>query len=223
MKNVCRVFINLIKDRDYRSFWNILTYRFNSKIIAFGFRQELGINLIKRQALTPITIRKFKKGDEVFFIDSNTTILLDQLETCYVAINKEENPCFKCWLINSSENLKLKKFWGESFPLLKSEETLLESAFTLPKFRGLGIMPAAITLILELTREQGYKEVITFVPTENINSIRTITYAGFYPYIIRIEKWFFFRKTATFVPITEDLLEYFNKITKGIPKQTLKA
>ena len=222
MKNIFSVIKNLVKQGDYSLFWKIIKYRFHSKTVAFGFRQDLESDQIKRRALIPITIRKHVKGDEVFFTNNNSTVLIKKLNTCYVAINKENTPCFKCWLIDSSQNNKLKEFWDGTFPSLKTGEVLLESAFTVPKYRGFGIMPAAISLILELAKEQGFNEVITYVPEKNINSIRTIAYVGFHPFITRIEKWFLFRKMVTFVPITDNLMDYYNKITNEIPKTPLK-
>jgi hypothetical protein len=55
-------------------------------------------------------------------------------------------------------------------------------------------MPLAAFEISEIDKSVGIKNVITFVPIDNINSLRAFTYACFVPYKIRRERWFLFKK-----------------------------
>lgn len=166
------------------------------------------------RALKKVFVRQANSEDHLHFgmDDANFGLVSKNIPHCYVAITEEDVPCFRQWLIGAKENEKIKEFWGDSYPTLNEDEALIENAFTIPKFRGIGIMPYAMNLIAIKAMDFGAKIVITFTPEDNVNSLRACHYAGFRPYILRTEKWFLFRKTTTFRDIPEDLLDYYNKI-----------
>src|SRR5690606_2418290 len=106
MKKVINVTKSLIHQGDFDFFWQLFKKKIYSNEMAFGFKLDLEQGLKKRRALIPISTRLSQKGDEIYFLDNKTTGLIEKLNTCYVAINKEGIPCFRGWLIDSSQNGK---------------------------------------------------------------------------------------------------------------------
>lgn len=218
MQKIFKVTRSLIDRGDYRFFWQIFKKKIYSTEMAFGFKLNLEQGVKLRKALIPINIRLSQKEDDIYFLDNKTTGLIERLKTCYIATNKEGIPCFRCWLIDHSQNNKLRQFWGNTFPPLNHDELLIENVFTNPKFRGLGIFPAVLGLVSEEGKKLGAKYTISFGEVSNKNTTRSMAYAGFKPYIYRKVDWFLFRKKVTFLPIPENLLKDYYEITKGIPR-----
>lgn len=206
--------INLIKEGKLKSILNKIAVRFYSEQVSIGFKIDLSEDLKRPRTLIPITVRPWKEEDtEYFSMDDSNNGLINQLKTCYTITNKEGIPCFRCWAIDASQNEKLRNIWGDTFPVLNEDEVLLESGYTIPKFRGMGIHPAAMILVPEKCKEFGAKFSISFVYVEAINSLRTFRYTGYTPYLLRKEKWFMLKKSVTYGEIPEETLEYYNKVT----------
>ncbi|MFD2790564.1 hypothetical protein [Arenibacter sp. H213] len=208
--------MSLIAQGDYKFFWNIFVKKIYSVENALGFRLDLEHGLKARKALIPISIRESIESDNSNFLDNRTTGLIERLNTCYVAVNKDDVPCFRCWLIDSSQNQKLKSYWGYTFPTLSKDEMLIENVFTNPKFRGLGIFPAVLYQISDLGKKLGAKHTISFGEISNKNTTRSMAYAGFKPYTYRQVKWFLFRKRVTFSDIPDYLMKEYFQTIKGI-------
>ena len=202
-----------MKNGDYLFAWNGIKKRIKSENIAFGLKRDLSLEWTPPRSLINISIRPYQPNDSEYFrLDNNNHGLIEKnINTCYVALNKDGNPCFRQWLMDSSENSKIHGFWGNSYPVLKKGEALLESAYTVSKYRGFGVMPTATNLISEKGKEQGIKHIITFVLKDNIIALRSIVYAGYTPYIIRTEKWFLFKKKVIFSKVSDELMTFFNK------------
>ena len=139
--------------------------------------------------------------------------MFSQIQTCYVATTKEGNPCFRCWLIDYSQNKNINSIWKNTYPHLNEDELLLENAVTIPKFRGMGIHPNAMFQVAKKGKIFGAKFALSFVSISNISSLKSFHYAGFQPYSLRREKWLFFRKSVTFEEIPNEIIEYYNKVT----------
>ena len=151
----------------------------------------LVINKIRYQA-------KVHKIIAIWFIDNPNNGLIHKFNTCYVGLTKEQIPCARVWLIDASENKKLKSIWGKRFPQLKKDEVLLENVFTVPKYRGMGIIPAFLYDVAETSKDLGAKYAITFGEVKNKNTSRSYNYAGFSPYIVRRVSYFLFIIFCTF-------------------------
>jgi hypothetical protein len=201
----------LIKNGRIKYVWSAFLNRLYSKEIAFGFKRNLSLPFKKPRTLKPITIREFIKEDEPFFIDNPNNGLIEKFDTCYVGVTNEEIPCARVWLIDSSENKKLKDSWDGRFPQLNSDEVLLENVFTVPKFRGMGVIPAFLFDVAEKSKEQGAKYAITFGEVKNINTSRSYNYAGFSPYIVRTVSYFLFIKSIKYEEISNEYLDFYNK------------
>ncbi len=174
----------------------------------------------KKENKTPrvfvkLSFRIFKKEDEKYFVNDYENIaLIKKLPYCYVAITEDDIPCFRIWLIDYHQNKKIKKYWGNSYPQLKPNEVFMESAYTTPKYRGLGIMPNAMALLAEKINQNGVRFAIMTTPITNINSIKASYYAGFRPFKLKKEKHFLFYKSVIFEDIPDHVINYYNLINK---------
>ena len=202
---------NLIIKGKSKYVWNVFLNRLYSKEIAFGFKRDLSVTLKKPRTLKPTTIRKCIKEDESSFTDNPNNGLIHKFKNCYVGVTKEEIPCARVWLIDASENKKLKSIWGRRFPQLNPDEVLLENVFTVPKFRGMGIIPAFLYDVAEKSKDLGAKYAITFGEVKNANTSRSYNYAGFTPYIVRNVSYFLFIKTIKFQEVSSKHLDSYNK------------
>ncbi|MEO8933327.1 MAG: hypothetical protein ABI295_03395 [Xanthomarina sp.] len=201
----------LIKEGQIKYLWTAFLNRLYSKEIAFGFKRDLSIPYKKPRTLKPITIREFQKEDDHFFVENPNNGLIYSFHTCYVGVTKESIPCARVWLIDSSQNHTLKDIWGARFPQLKPDEVLLENVFTVPKYRGMGVIPVFLFEVAEKSRDLGAKYVITFGEVNNINTSRSYDYAGFSPYIIRTVSYFLFIKSVKFQAVSDEKRTFYNK------------
>jgi len=224
MNNVIKsriAFINkLITDGKFKFIWDALIRRINSEQLAFGFKRDLSVEHPKPRVLIDISTRVFSEDDASYFIDNSFDTFIYQFQTCYcyVATTKDNIPCSRLWLIDASQNKKLKTVWGDYFPQLKEHEVLLENVFTLPSYRGMGVMSSIIDQISEKSKVQGAKYAITFGSVNNTNTARSLNYAGFQPYILRKVKWFMFNKSISYQEIPNHLMTDYNSITRRRPK-----
>jgi GNAT superfamily N-acetyltransferase len=205
--------ISLLHSGDLKSIWEAFKRRLKSEEIAYGFRRDLDLEYNRPKSLKKISIRKAIEQDAPFFKDRRNDGLIEQFETCYVAITPDNTPCCRLWLIDASQNEKLRNTWGETFPELKENEVLIENVFTIPKFRGFGILPVAVDEVVRIAKDKGLKYAITFGETKNDLTTRSFAYAGFDPYILRRKKWFLFRRTIHFEEVPEAYQKTYEKLT----------
>jgi len=77
-------------------------------------------------------------------------VLLDNIPGGYVAVTEAGELAFMIWLIFSREWPRFERhFKGEIAAPLKADECMLEFAYTFEKFRGRGVMGAAMIMIAE--------------------------------------------------------------------------
>lgn len=215
--------INLIKTGNVKHVWDAFVRRISSEELAFGFKRDLSLEFAKPRSLTPVSIREFQQGDELYFKERKNDGLINEFQTCYVAVTKEGIPCFHLWLIDASQNEKLKRAWGDIFPSLAPDEFLVENVYTVPKYRGAGIFPSILHEIGEISRDLGAKYLLSFGEVSNINMSRSFTYAGFKPYVLRRKRWFLFIKSISFEEIPGNLMEDFNKHTAAYRPKPLSV
>jgi len=195
--------------RTYRLFrecrYREIGYRLKSQLIeewvSYGLRRDLSIPHPIPKARIPIAIRELHESDlpHLFPVDTSSLPYEEQLEiasrrahllhnipTCYVAIDlRNQIPCFAQWLMGPEHNEAIADFFDGRFPRLRSDEALLENAYTPLAYRGKGIMPAAMAMIAERASEMGRRYVLTFVSRDNTPSIKGCTMAGFRPFVVR--------------------------------------
>lgn len=177
--------------------------RFSSKLydrtVAFGLRRDLTVPFPAPAARIAITVREAVDADTALLFENPSEDVdplerqelvwrkahfEDRIPTCYVAIDESTgHPCYVQWLMSARSNAEIQKLGP--FPLLETDEALLENAFTLKAYRGLGIMPAAMAQIAEKGLAVGARYVCTFVGDDNIASLKGCEKAGFSPYLTR--------------------------------------
>ncbi|HLV15619.1 MAG TPA: hypothetical protein VKY41_10590 [Xanthomarina sp.] len=208
----------LIREGRAKYLWTAFLNRVHSKEIAFGFKRDLSVPYKKPRTLKPTTIREFQKEDAVYFVENPNNGLINNFHTCYVGITNENIPCARVWLIDSSQNKTLKATWGDRFPQLRPDEVLLENVFTVPKYRGMGVIPAFLYDVAEKSKELGARYAITFGEIKNINTSRAYNYAGFSPYIVRTVSYFLFIKSINYEEISSEHMDFYNKsINRKVP------
>lgn len=202
----------LIKEGNLSRIWEAFSTRIYSEWLSFGYRRDLHAEVKKPRTLLNLDVRPSIPSDEPYFKENYKDGLINQFKTCYVGTTKDGDPCCRLWIIDSSQNQMLQKDWKDIFPLLKPNEVLFENLYTIPKYRGLGAMPFFMDSLCDIAKEMNADYAITFSAVKNLTTIRTYSYAGFRPYILRRKKWFLFKRTITFEPIPENLIEYYNQI-----------
>lgn len=169
--------------------------------ISYGLRRDLDELRPTPEAKIPISVRELNESDipqllpigeralnrkERLEIATRLRHLAERIPRCFVAVDDRTGaPCFMQWLMTADQNERIQGFFQGRFPRLQSNEALLENAYTPPAYRGLGIMSAAMSRIIENAREPGCRYVITFVMSDNAASLKGCTKAGFRPFLIR--------------------------------------
>jgi RimJ/RimL family protein N-acetyltransferase len=185
-----------------------------SSFMRYGLSRDLNLPFEKPKAKIPIAIRPMIADDigSLLPLDNSENDHREKLEIawrraflekrpqgCFVAIDvRNETPCYMQWLFSSKDNLFIQRLRG--FPKLEPQEALLENAYTPPKYRGLGIMSAAMAIIAERAADFGARHVLTFVDEHNVASLKGCQRAGFYPYILhhRLQRVFGLFRTDEF-------------------------
>jgi GNAT superfamily N-acetyltransferase len=161
---------------------------------------------LMRRGLAALRLRAQLAGDAAPLRDD--IVRVDRLNfvgarigTCFVAATTEGVPCYMQWLLPASENAEIRRYFKGIFPVLDSDEALLEFAFTREDYQGNGIMPAAMARIAEKARSHGARRVITFVDNVNVPALKGCQRAGFSPSVIRVDRWRLFRRRVRFHPL----------------------
>lgn len=114
------------------------------------------------------------------------------LSTCYVALTDDDDICYMQWLIDSSQNHLIETRFKGLCPPLAPDEMQLEWAYTFRRFRGLGLMAAAMSRISELAASRGARWLFTYVECSNLPSLKGCRSSNFRPYKLREDHWRFF-------------------------------
>ena len=238
-RNLLRSVLNgvgLLKVGNFHVFKKEFRKRVSSETLSLGLKRNLKTPFQNPDAKIPISVRKLQPVDieSLFkdreFIDSNYRLVNNQLSlvdanlpTCYVAIDKNGSAGYMQWLIGPQYNSKIQSIFNGIFPVLNDDEALLEAAFMSPAFRGLGIMPAAMSRIAEKAKKLNVSRVITFVGIDNIPSLKGCHRAGFSPYVLRKDKWTLFRQNVTFHPISEYILTSYHREITGTELKSIHS
>jgi RimJ/RimL family protein N-acetyltransferase len=163
----------------------------------YGLRRDLNVPFVAPKAKIPIAVRPLVAEDlpKLLKIGPETSAQ-DRLEIAWrrafaekhlagghVAIDERDgSPCYVQWLLGAVDNDFIRSLGG--FPELARDEALLENAYTPAGYRGLGIMPAAMSQIAEKAATFGARYVITFVEIGNIPSLKGCQRSGFSPHLV---------------------------------------
>jgi RimJ/RimL family protein N-acetyltransferase len=194
-----------------------LGLRFESTRI--GLRRDLTVPFTAPDAKIPVSVRPLTAADLPALLGlDDTASAADTFETGwrsafaakhmrggYVAVDERNGtPCYMQWLFGADDNDFVLSIGG--FPALKKDEALLENAFTPVRYRGMGIMPAAMARIAERAADLGARHVITFVQDTNIPSLKGCQRSGFAPHLLHhyVRLGFGFVRRDSFVDLPAD-------------------
>ena len=191
--------------------------RFRSDWRHYGLRRDLDVPFEGPSAKIELTIRELRPDDAPKLLDMHAEqmaprgpyvrmhrlrFLGEGIGTCFVAARAEDDePCYMQWLMGAADNDRIAEYFDGIFPRLGPDEALLEYAFTPERFQGQGIMAAAMTKIAERAASLGASKVITFVDHANIAALKGCHRAGFAEYIVRVDRWRYFRRIPEFKPL----------------------
>lgn len=158
-------------------------------------------------AKIPIQLRPMELGDFPSIVTERPRrlpVLLDNIPGGYVAVTEAGELAFMIWLVFSWEWPRFKQhFKGEIAEPLKADECMLEFAYTFEKFRGLGVMSAAMVMIVEeaVKLQPSARWAYNYIRLGNEASLKGCRNAGFRPYLRREERWRAMRLRQEFVPL----------------------
>jgi RimJ/RimL family protein N-acetyltransferase len=186
--------------------------RFYSDEASYILRRDLARPLVPRPAAKiPIRIRPMDPGDfEVLIRERPRRLptLRSNIPSCYLATAEDGSICYMQWLIRADEQDRFRPYFKGELAAFDSDTVLFEYAYTFARFRGHGIMAAALAEIVERESPPDARWAITYVKTDNVASLKSCARAGFRPYMLRTESWRGFRLRQAFRVVEEPLLPF---------------
>jgi GNAT superfamily N-acetyltransferase len=194
----------------------VVAERVYSDSTSVGLRRDLRAPFAEPPAKQPFQVRPLAPDDRLACLELREPGLSDDqvydrlgqarllesgIRTCHVAVDPAGTPCYMQWLILSTENARVRAFFGNLYPRLAPDEALLEGAYTPESYRGQGIMASAMAQIAERAGQFGARWVITFVDETSVASLKGCARAGFVPYLRRHEAFRLFRRRVSFTPL----------------------
>ena len=197
---------------------------------SFGLRRDSATSWQAPVGKIPIMVRELTSTDiplmlpeqlatddrrEMAQINLRRKLLSQKIPRCFVAIDqRSSHPCFIQWAFDQSQNDFIADFFKGRFPRLNAGQVLLENAYTHPNFRGQGVMPVAMSLLADILVGNGAREIMTFVETTNVPSLKGCLRAGFRPFMTRKDLSICggLRRQRYFEPISSNLNLDFSKI-----------
>lgn len=192
-----------------------------SHVTRYGLRRDLGLPLEKKSgAKIPILVRELEESDlmsllsldglennpeERLEIARRRAFVEKGIKRCFVAVDRRTNTaCYMQWLIDAADIEPIRR--SGNFPSLEPGEAILENAYTPVKYRGLGIMSAAMAEIAERAADIGARHVLGFVDDRNIASLKGCQRAGFHPYMLhhQVQRVFGLMKQNSFEILAEN-------------------
>lgn len=210
----------LLRGGDIKGLARLARQQLWSRQDYFGLRRDLTIPFTPPEAKIPLLgVRPLRDDDlpDLLALDANGTpvdpeghkiqsgLVQARIATCFVAVTDNDRPCYMQWLIGPNENRKVQSYFKGLFAPIGPDEFLFEGAYVPLHFRGQRINSRAMALIAERGVELGARWAITFIGVENVPSIRGARGAGFEPYLLRLERWRFFRRSVTFKPLPPEM------------------
>lgn len=195
---------------------DLLKERWSADHICLGLRRDLTMPIEIFRAGIPLVIRPLKTHDANLLLDLTTPSITNAereermtrlqmveagIKTCYVAVGSDDIPRYMAWLIEPHENKKVQAYFKGLYPLLAPGEVLLEGAYAPEQYRGQGIMTHVSCHLLEIAAQKGARFAIRFCGIGNLPALRNGKRVGFAPYLVRVERWRYFRRQVIFRPL----------------------
>jgi RimJ/RimL family protein N-acetyltransferase len=204
---------------DVRALGRLMRVRAVSETTSYGLRRDLSRPHVPPPAKISVRVRPYEAGDERILLappPGASRPVLEELHerarmltagppTCWVAVAESGEPCFMQWLYSAEHNAALHALFAGLYPVLASDAALLEGAYTVDRYRGMGIMAHAMALVADRATELGARSVWTYVPADNVASLKGCARAGFVPERLRVERWRAFRRSVAHATMSPDL------------------
>jgi acetyltransferase-like isoleucine patch superfamily enzyme len=179
-----------------------LARRFYSDEASYILRRDLKRPPVPwPMAKIPIRIRPMERGDLPVLIRERPRrlpALLSNIPSCYLATAEDGSICFMQWVIGADQQNRFRPYFKGKLAAYDSDTLLCEFSYTPERFRGHGIMAAALAEMIEQASPPGARWAITYVRTDNVASLKSCARAGFRPYMLRTESWRGFRLRQAF-------------------------
>lgn len=166
-------------------------------------RRDLSAPIDNPPAKIPVRVRPLAEPDIPIVaaeVPDRLAALKSGLPTCYLGVTENDEICYMQWLIGPSHNHLRPRNIGLT---LEPDERLLEWAYTFKRFRGLGIMPCAMSVLVQRAAETGARWLYTVVEENNIPSLKGCRAVGFRPYKLRTERWRLMHLTQSYAPLPD--------------------
>jgi acetyltransferase-like isoleucine patch superfamily enzyme/GNAT superfamily N-acetyltransferase len=192
-----------------------LARRFYSDEASYILRRDLMRPLQPRPTTKiPIRIRPMSPSDLPVLIRERPRrlpVLRSNIPSCYLAIAEDGSICFMQWVIQADQQNRFRPYFKGELAAYESDTLLFEFSYTPERFRGHGIMAAALAEIIEQASPRGARSAITYVRTDNVASLKSCARAGFRPYMLRTESWRGFRLRQAFRVLEQPALYPFER------------
>ena len=126
-------------------------------------------------------------------------------EGCYVAEDADAGPGFMQYLFTAADNDRLQAAFPGLFPVLATDEALVEFLYVSHGSRSPGPAVDGIRQVADEARQRGADSVISFIDQDNRGALFVNHLAGFTADGIRWSRRRFFRKSYVFEPWPDDV------------------
>jgi hypothetical protein len=118
-------------------------------------------------------------GDDALEVANRIRMCRAGVERLYVATDPDGEAIYAQWLIDSSGQAALHTVVPDLFPPLRSDETLVEGAYTFVRYRRTGAMADGMHQLLTAAAENGATRCLTYVSASNGPSLKGCARVGF--------------------------------------------
>ncbi|MFP3915045.1 MAG: hypothetical protein ACLFWM_09235, partial [Actinomycetota bacterium] len=126
----------------------------------YAVRKDLSVPVEVEPARIPIRVRPLeprdldrlfdpRSGDSAVQLWRQRRLLDAGIPGCWVAVDRQGDPCFMVWLVHPDQNEAMRQEFGAAIPPLEPDEVLMESGFTPQRYRSQRIGPEALSRILQ--------------------------------------------------------------------------
>ena len=183
----------MAKEGDLLELWELIQKHLWSTEEVSILRRDLRLPLTpKPHAKIPIRTRQLLVCDIPQILAGQPSgfilgVLRSEIPQCYVGITGDNEICYLQWLISPENRKRLQSIRSTDTYGFDDDSVVLEFAYTFKRFRGLGVMSAALADIA--TQDKRAVWAWTYVPRSNVASLRGCRNAGFLPYKTSFNRW----------------------------------
>ena len=198
-----------------------LIKRLYTNNVDYIMRRDLTLPINATELDSSLELRELRMDDIPKLLDSsllnkNPAMALDYLrlwqmlkadiKTGYVAVGADDQPRHVCWLIDSKENVKLKKMFHGCIRPLGDDEVLFERFYTIEKYRREGLQRWSIAKCIERSRAIQAKWAFIYIRNSNNFSLKAAMKNDFMLVMMKIDKWRLFQRQFHYIEVDSEKL-----------------